>query len=274
MNILIVKSIFIPTESHLKVCTDSIINLFNKLNLIKVNNQIKYTVIIIGWCKKKEYKKNIKILIKNYNNFKIVYMLWVINYGKLKILNYCFDYAKLNNFNGMLYFDHDILFDLDKHYNFDEIFELSNNLKLGLISFNQLCDCRHQSTIYENTKIVKINNIKINIVYPNKKYISSIASGAFYISIDAIITLNQLPLISVYTCDDHIITTLLFKNGFTSVVLKDYYIIHPYDIHDTEMKYKEWKHKMIMNYINDKNNYNIDLYFNTIQDSINFWNSE
>lgn len=279
-NFLIVKSIFVPTDNYLKICVQSIINLFDYLYLSQIDKK-DLTIMIIGWCNNKKHKLYEEIfnkLLEKYD-YKIIFVPWKLNFGKIKILNYTFDYIRnhtIDMYCGMFYFDHDILFDLNLSSFITDVLKISSNQKIndktiGLFSYNQTHDCRHQTTIYENTIYLNVNhndNEKIVGVYPDQNLISSIASGAFYITYDAIVELDELPLISVYTMDDYILIDKLNKKQYLSVVLRDYSVIHPYDICDEDLSYKEWKYNMIINFINDNENN----YYKTLENSINFWN--
>lgn len=266
MKILLVKSVFCPNKEYLDITIKSLIktNIFIEF-IQKKYDYIEFDLLLIGWVNK--YKQLFDTAIKLNKLFfdDIYFDLWTINYGKYKMLNNTIDFVNDCdiNYKYILYLDHDVHFYMKNLNLFDSIKDLDkleiNEKKLGLVAFNQKEDCRHQLDIYENT----YQYLDLDLLWSNK--LGSIASGGFIISIDAFKLLKEFDLITVYGLDDYKLTEQLDKNGLLNVVIHNIYIIHP---NSHNVKYEDWKKNNIKKIINNK----ISSYYETIQDSINFWN--
>ena len=259
MKILFVKSIFCPNINFFNTCIKSIINMNIFVNLI---DDIECDILIIGWIK--NFKKRLKLIIKMIPlKFSNIYInIWNINYGKYYMLNRMLDYCKENNsYDLLIYLDHDIEFSFNK-FNIIRLalksYNYLDNENIGLVAFNQLEDVRHQKNIYENE--ININGVKY--IYPNN--FQSIACGAYYISYKIFSNLNRFEIKSVYGLDDYYLLKQLHEKGYNNIVIKNYFVIHPFNKIE---KYDKWKIKSICDLIEYKN---IN-YFKAIEDSNNLW---
>lgn len=256
-NIIFIKSLFCPNQTYLNITMKSIHNNINYFLQMRIDIKI----ILIGWILE-EYKEKIRVLIKG-TKFDIEFIPWNNNLGKITLYHRFNNLAK--NYKYILYSDHDILFDF-KHTNFDCVFAILDNLfnkhNFGLLSLNQMGDCRHQTTLIENENIY--DNIKI-LVSSNK---NDIGGGCFVIENIDLIKPNYN---HVYGFDE-IYLMSCFKDKKSGVLL-DYYVIHPQCKEDELFNYKDWKKKNVLKNLNtfDKQN-NLD-YIIQINESHKFWNT-
>jgi hypothetical protein len=272
LKILIVRSIFCPDLKHLRICASNLVNLFTKLRFQKPDNhKYAYTLYLCGWAKK-QYINDLKQAVdlsREDNIFKdIIFDLWALNYGKYKILNAVID--KCESYDKFFYSDHDIIF---KHRTSTLFTILDNvlnyevkNYKVGIVMLNQLEDVRHQCDIYENV----ISCDGVSYIFPNFGNLTSIASGCFYADCKVFKSLSTFSVDTVYGLDDYHIIKKLYDKLLIAVVVKDYFVVHPFD--DDE-KYSEWKIDNVKKAINklygsDKNGNN---YYLEIEKSMNLW---
>jgi hypothetical protein len=228
------------------------INLFYYL---KGENIIVQKIILIGYCKK-EFLKSVQQLIKT-NQYEIKFINFKINLGKYYIFNEIGN-MKLPKNTLIWYMDHDIY--PDKLYNnFQILKELINLHDIGIVAFNQKNDIRHQYNIYFNETF----KLSTHLVYPEEGDYGSIALGSFVISSNKIKILCELDKLSVYGMDDYYMNKLFSLKKLPTYVLKEYFIIHPFD---KNLNYKKWKLQTIQNLIENKLSYE-----QSIQSSINFW---
>lgn len=288
MKFIIIKSVFCPNESYMETTLKTITKLAFYIHLLNEsrNNDTKFIfdVLFIGWTN--NYSVNIDAAIEiQKKSFNVIHKLfWPINFGKYKIFNTIIDFINNNddNYDAIIYLDHDIYFDVMTHNNliifFDNI-SLFKTLKihgskLGLIAINQLCDIRHKRDIYENNYVVNTiaqyttnSSLHIDLVYPSQ--IGSIASGAFITFPHIIKSLDQFELFTIYGLDDYYIDEQLINKGFINVVAKDIYVVHPFDYND---RYTAWKKNQIIKLIDRLNGTGTYNYYSEIQSAINFWN--
>jgi hypothetical protein len=90
----------------------------------------------------------------------------------------------------------------------------------------------------------------------------SIAIGCFVIKSCAFSSLKKFNVIAVYGLDDYELCEQLSKNGYLNVVIKNCYVIHPFDDNPT---YSEWKKNNIIKLIDGKP---IN-YYQNIEESMN-----
>jgi hypothetical protein len=262
MKILLVKSIFCPTNEYLNVTIKSLI----KINIFihfMIQFDMEFDLLLIGWSHK--YKNILDCLLKliKFNFANIFTEYWAINYVKYKILNYMIDFTKKNNnYENVIYLDHDIYFDIIFMHNFNKIACLNdlliNNKNIGLAAFNQKEDVRHQPLIYENS----FNNDGLKIIWTDE--ISAIATGAFIISCSTLQKLDYFKLKTVYGLDDFLLCKQLKDRGLINIVLENCVVVHPYDVCINNEKYKQWKKNNIIKTINDNINY-----YTNIEESMN-----
>jgi len=257
MRILILKSVFCPTEHYLDVTLSSLYKLSIFVNLI---TDVEFDLLLVGWVH--NFRSYIDLSSKlckfAYNN--IYHELWTLNYGKYKILNYMIDFinSSSNEYDCVMFFDHDVYLDILSISKFKSIANLINNDKLGLIAFNQKGDVRHQIAIYENSDTIG----DLKIVWPNNDFIGPIATGGFILSKASLLKLDKFNLISVYGLDDHFLCKQLSNKKLLNIVINDIYITHPFDNNE---KYILWKKENIIKTANG----NIDNYFKNIEESMN-----
>lgn len=257
-KLLIVKSIFIPNNEYMNICFRSITNL-----LESIGNDTN--IIITGWCKLKKYESLVKKINDNIFKYKNVsYDIFFLNYGKYHLLNKLKEYIKDNEY--IMYLDHDILVTTKIFDSLNNISQLFTQKDMGILFFNQSGDSRHQITIYDN--IVTEKDIKL----ANSSLIGDIGSGAFIISKE-IVKMIELKNYPLYGIDDIYLCRLCRKNNKLYYVLKEYYVEHP--IINSNIKYEDWKKKMIIHAIKhynyEANNFIINDYNIDIQESNNLW---
>lgn len=273
MKILIIKSLFCPTAEYYRINVNSLMCVNNC-----INSAMSADLYLIGWVYL--YKNDLdSFILRNKMNFtKINKDTWPINFGKYKLYNRMIDIAKSYlSYDIIIYMDHDVYFDKKNHDELTELLCTINTLRyiniksrhLGMIAFNQTDDVRHRPDIYENS--IDYNGIKL--VYPN--CVGSIAGGAFLIFPETLSGMNYFDEITIYGLDDYYFDQQLIQKGYINVVLRDIYIIHPFDANNN---YKTWKHDHLLKLIQkmkicDAEKGNKSDYYREIQDSINFWTS-
>ena len=136
---LIVRSVFNPKYTDNRIFDINFKNILNLIYFIRDQNlKNKPDLLILGYSYNKEHT-NLFIKITqdiSYNKYfdKITTDIFSINRGKYVILNKIHDYLINNKYSGLLYSDHDILFD---HFIPDTSMMDSNLInKLDLISNN------------------------------------------------------------------------------------------------------------------------------------------
>jgi hypothetical protein len=277
---LIVRSVFNPKQTNKTIFNINFKNILNLINFIKFQNLInKPDLLLIGYSHDKEQTTLLTRIIqdKSYNNYfdKITVDFFNINKGKYVIMNKIHNYLQTNIYSGLLYSDHDIIFD---HFIPDTSMldnELLNKLDLtansiindkqiGYVALNHIGDIRHQPDIHTNNIILdEISNIKIT--YPDNNTFGSIASGCFYCLYDSFMKITPLTVISIYGLDDYNIIKKLVEYNYHPVVYLNYSVLHPKILDNNN--YQEWKQKTVLKLLNDPDyNYNTSLI-----DSINFW---
>lgn len=271
MRILIVKSIFAPNQKFYKDTIDSIIKLDTNLtialkkyyNLIStdsnLNSDITIELLFIGWINR--FSEELDAFIKVYPfSFNVNVKEYYLNYGKYYMFN---DLRKhITNEDILIYMDHDIIFpviDLRTMISAKNIFHHTDN-EIGLISFNQKEDCRHQNDIYSNQIVLD----SINLCYANS--VGSIACGCFCADAQIFKVLTDFPLLSIYGFDDIVLIQKFTEQKKKSMVFRDIYAIHPFN--DVKL-YNEWKKEIILDIIKDR----LPDYYKQIESSVNFFNS-
>lgn len=284
-TVLVIKSIFCPDLFNLNISIEGLKNIFNLIN--NVNSayiyKYKFGIVILGWCKKKEYKEQILVmtttLIKTMTiNTKIIEIdIWDHNYGKFRIMNKIIDLCKIYNFNYnyILYSDHDIIFPLNQKIFVKMIRYLKSNIvintkPLGLIAFSHKEDIRHQFDIYSN------NHIKYtNLIYPDSKNFTSIATGAYFSYVKIFALMKKFKLISVYGFDDYCLLKELDNMNYFATVHKNLNVIHSFQS-EQNIKYIEWKNLQILTaikYIKEEKYDEMEkLYLTNVIESENVWN--
>lgn len=240
MKIILIRSIFAPNDYHFKKSFEGILN---SIYYMKYTNSCS-KLIVIGYSIPK-YHKLFNKLAKN-KQFELI--LWSVNYGKYKIINYIHD----NILDNFIYCDHDILLDLKKIN-----FKLLKNNWIGYIAFQQVEDKRHQ--VLQNN--ITINNY--NLSYPEKGIKGSIANGSFFCFGGLLQKVGKLEEQSVYGLDDYYLYEKFININLQPVVLNDYVVTHPYS---NDYDYVEWKLNTVNSLIKKELTYD-----KSIELSSNFW---
>jgi hypothetical protein len=277
---LFVRSVYSPDYENFKITFKNIINTFQLIisQMSSISSSISSSkshhniqLLLIGYIPKKKWQLLLIQLINNYiDKINIHIEFFSINKGKYVMFNYIGELLtnhqniSFASYDGILYCDHDIIFDKMYEELFTKLHTLSkekiNDKPIGLIALNQMSDIRHQVNIYDN-KIV-LNGAKL--VYPDILTNGAIALGCFYCDANIFSMILPLEIISVYGLDDLIIINKIVANNYNPVVCLDYTVDHPMSINK---KYIEWKYNMVLNIIKKKISYN-----ESMQQSINFWN--
>lgn len=277
MKLLFIKSLFIPKNSFVDVNIDSItkfITYFKTVNKKFTNIFIK----IVGWIGEIDVveKNRFFCFIENQkkelvlSNISLSTDYWRLNYGKCYIFqnisstcfdnltddqksnhnsNYC-ESSSIDSFDYVLYADHDIspIDDILKDRFIVGSF-LKNDIKnthnvIGMMSFSQEPDNRHNETIF-------VNNIEFNgrkYYYHNDNI--RIATGCFIttpstLSILSKVTLsidNELEKDGVYGEEDIAIGELLNTNQIYNVV-SSLRVNHPFC---ADAQYNQWKERKLL----------------------------
>jgi hypothetical protein len=261
INILIVKSILCSEIYQYKRTLKSIFSLFDMIK----NTNYKYTVYIVGYIHIKFKSELTNLFALGNNNINVLVELWYINYGKTKILNNIKDIYLANPCNLIFYSDHDILFDNNIFLDLCNI--NINDSNYGILFINQKEDTRHQlGKYYNNTEINSYT-----VLHNNSVESGDFASGAFIINKNFINHINITP-INVYGYDEYYIIQQLNKSNYKYGLLKDIYVVHPYDNSPYIDLYKNWKTNNIKYIINLLlSNELTKSYSQMIQESHNFW---
>jgi hypothetical protein len=274
MKFLLVKSLFCPNQQYYETTVKSIVGINIFIKLLKSNLSVSIDVLYIGWINSHSdafdkylqlCEPEMKLLYSN-----IYKELWKINYGKYKIYNNMIDFVKLmkqtdNDYDFIIYLDHDIYLDFDQIDLFQSVSLLENyridSCRLGICALNHLEDIRHQTDIYTN----QYTACDFQLLRPSR--VGSIASGAFIIFPDILIELNGFDILTIYGLDDYQLDQKLITLGCINVVIGNMFAVHPFD---DNIQYSAWKKNHLLRLINgesQKNNYYLE-----IQESINFWN--
>lgn len=277
MKILVIKSLFCPTKHYLDVTIKSIVKTNIYFNLLNKKNchHISPDILFIGWINR--FETDFLSFIKNYQlMFQNIYQdFWYLNYGKYELINRVIDFSKkINDYDFILYMDHDVYLDFNSINLFINIKDLQkfiiDDKPLGLIAFNQTQDIRHQNDIYEN----KIMCNDLELVYPSKN--GAIASGSFLAHPDRFASMVYFNKLSIYGLDDYYLTERLLELNYINVVISNISIVHPFD---PNYQYSVWKKNHLLKLIDrccndcchkctNDSKYSIDL-----QENINFWNN-
>lgn len=263
MNILIIKSIFCPDKCNFEKTKSSLI----KLDRFLKTKGILYDLYIVGWIG--NYIDEIEdVLNTNICGYHRIYKeFWKMNYGKYMILNQIKNHLDKSpeNYDILLYFDHDVYIDSNCSNAIKHIRKLYRNKikgkRIGLIIFNQKEDIRHHPDIYKNTFVID----DIKICYSEHKNL--LATGGFAIDANIYKNIILLKLISVYGFDDYFLIKLIDDMKYENIMLQDTYIIHPFD---DNVLYSKWKQNIISEI---SKNFNQNLYYDTIENSIKFWST-
>jgi hypothetical protein len=264
---LIIKSIFCPDDTQFDLFVDSMVKIDVYLKMSKTEYIID--LLLIGYASVKQRNKIdtfIKLFNKThiYHSVQIIY--WSINYGKYHLINEIVK-MDLSNYQLLIYLDHDIYFLMEGYDimqpSFYQMFsQLLEKESIGLYLLNQLMDCRHQNSIYENYRMHQ----SYKLCWADDT--GSFATGSFITTPSILTNLHPLPLISVYGMDDIYLIRHYQNIGYQTVVIQNRYIIHPFD---KNYQYREWKYRLQKNIVDMLEKY-IDInYYQTIQDANNFW---
>lgn len=233
MNILIIKSLFIPNKKYLDINLNNLSDLNDKFGNF-------YDLFLIGWVD--SYQNELSKFISNKLIFRSVKIkIYDNNCGKYKIYNDIIDIAKQDNEHDYyIYFDHDIMLENNITHKIMPICKLLDNkidgTNIGLILFNQTGDIRHKIDIYDNNDIID----NISICWSSNIY--SMTCCAFITKKIYFAILSHLELISVYGFDDTSLIKGFSDMNLKTVITKDISIYHPFNY---DKKYNEWKNKII-----------------------------
>lgn len=253
-KILIIRTIFCPNSKYCDITIKNLVNLFESLKSVRGYDMI---VHICGWSN--GFKARINSIIDVYSSlYKINVEYWQVNYGKYKMLNEVV-LKNSEKYEYIFYSDHDIYFPngvvelLTAAVN---IFRRETNYKIGLVAPNYLGDNRHQGTVLNSNEL--FGELK-------KQYDMTSFGLGCYIAIAKYFGSEKLEYVSVYGLDDYYLSKRLFDNGYLCVVMENIYVEHPYD---DNKEYDEWKVNIVNKLITKKN-----IFGSSLEDSINFWNS-
>lgn len=264
---LICKTIFCPTDYNLTQFLKSLTHLHIYLELVG----LEPTILLVGWPgpHQKHIDLHLRVSPIGRRNLKIVY--WPINYGKYHLWNQFID-GTIRDLTGssddetIWYLDHDIFPDIQSTgiwANLESLFQLPN----GIVHFNQLEDCRHQNTIYQNREG--------ELVWTNLP--DACGSGSFLIKMNIFQSLDSLPKMAVYGLDDYYLALAVMQKGYRQVVMERVFVIHPFA---NEGAYQEWKYQTTLKVMEiirrgDGELPEIDHHYQmSIEDSVNFWSRQ
>jgi len=229
MNIIIIQSIFIFDIIQEKRWIDSLISLDNFLE----NNNIEIELYIIGY--NNISKENILVNFKHIKKYIKLLLFTDKNYGKSYNVNYILNTINENQ-DFLFYMDGDII--LLKYENlFDKLIDISKH-NFGIIALNQQQDCRHNPMIYLHQ--IQIENI--TLLHSDSEY--GIAGGVYFMKFE-LAKKYRLKEVGIYGPDDTLLIKELRKDGYVSVVVKDIYVIHPFENNEN---YKKNKNEIISQY--------------------------
>lgn len=215
-NVLLIKSVFIPSIEYIDINIKSIIAFESYLEL-------KYKIKLIGWVcadaidKFTQFTKNKDIELELLDS----------NKGKAFVLNkMASDLLDVNAIDIVMYADHDIS-------PIDDILKSIHllNKNIGLVSFDQEPDNRHNPSIYSSNKEYYVGSN------------SDVATGCFIMRSNNFKLLSSLEFSNIYGDEDIQIAKILENNNLISIVSR-YKVFHPFDIDDC---YAKWKRNAVFN---------------------------
>jgi hypothetical protein len=268
MKFILVKSIFCPTIEHFNTTVKSLVKINIFFDLIKKKHpdlDMRWDIYFVGWVD--GFADDFESFLALYSALSAhnVYQdIWSINYGKYKIFNSMLEFVRVNNnYDFIIYLDHDIYFDFRSIDLFTKIpcrvFQV-NGQEPGIVAFNQAQDTRHQPDIYENQAECDPG---FRVIWPS--WIGSIAGGGFVIYPDTMLKMENFETPTIYGLDDYWLVKKLNDLNFLSVVALDLWVIHPFQRFDS---YGLWKKNHLLGLIAGKKSN----YWQEVQESINFWN--
>ena len=224
MNILIIKTIFAKDKNFIDVNITSIKSFLNYIS----DNKNKITFKLFGWIYNNEDN-----FLKELN---VCYELFNENYGKMYLLKNIKKYiSNYEDYDFILYADHDIsIIDTNILENI-EINNIVNNKKIIMCSFNQEPNNRHSQIVYSNEIIINKNK------YYYHENNSFIATGCFIVKPYFFKYLENIIITQNYGTEDIYIGKIINDNNFISL-LSEKKVYHPFDINK---EYEEWKIKQI-----------------------------
>ncbi|VBB18582.1 hypothetical protein YASMINEVIRUS_1045 [Yasminevirus sp. GU-2018] len=278
MLVLVIKTILAFNESFIKTNIDSLNSLLRMTRTVS-NQKISFDVRLVGWIDPKqkqafseEYSQTVLLHSNDCDigtKCNIECDVLSENHGKLYAINKIVSKLNVDNYDKIIYADHDIVFDdssveyLKRHL-CDTVFDRKiEGRTLKFISFRQRQDERHNPIIY--TKTITLNNKSHNepdacacTVSHNATFYNysddnvHVATGCFITDSYGIKIVSQLSIKTenieqnvkqnVYGDEDVLIGERLNQLSLVHVVLRDYYVVHPFDI---DVSYSVWKRNMI-----------------------------
>ncbi len=237
-NTVYIQPVFVPNQEMFE---KNITSIQSFIKCCETNN-IKVDCIFGGWGKEEYIEKIVKELSSNFKQINILnFIKFDKNYGKAVIVNHlykCITNTSKKEYTYILTADSDIIFKADEHNFIERLencvsgIEQSRKMPFGMMSLNQLEDCRHLKQVFDNQ--ISINNEVY--MYPN--IIGGIAGGCLFISKRAWDKVGGYRVMGVYSGDDGYLLYDLSVNGFSCGVMKSINIVHPIDNDD---EYNKWK---------------------------------
>lgn len=270
MKLMFVKSLFIPKHSFIDINIESIDAFIKYFRTI--NNKFSVIIInVIGWISEiddadilRKYIDKMKIdLIQT--NISLNLKLWESNYGKCHIFQnitslYCLSKNTygIEDFDYVLYADHDIspIDDIltDRFIVGSFIGDETEHIEIGMLSFCQEPDNRHNETIFRNS--IKFNEKTYYYHHDNIR----VATGCFITTPKILLLLSSVVLSTdkkhkdndifdgVYGEEDIAIGEILNVNKFYNIV-SSLRVNHPFC---TDSSYNKWKEERLFKCALDK----------------------
>jgi len=242
MKLLLIKSIFIPTDQMVDINIQTL-ELFIKYLQGKSHLFTEISIKLIGWIgnidknNREKYMNHIENQQTHNQQISIHSEIWGENKGKAYLFqNIRTIYPSYRKYNFIIYADHDIS-------PIDDIISqrtiLDNYLggkQVVMVSFKQQPDDRHNQTVFINS--IKINGSRYYHTNDNRR----IATGCFITTPQTFNILSEVVSTNIYGDEDIQIGNILNNRGVCNIV-SELKVNHPYD---NDMRYAEWKKEQIL----------------------------
>lgn len=243
-KIIIIQSIFIYDLNQEERWKSSLVslNIFLEKNEhttseTQILSEYDIEIYIIGYAQR-ELNKNIVDSFENIKKYLKLLLFIDKNYGKSYNVNKILDNQDIKG-DFLFYLDGDIILP-ENEGGFKRLIKIYNSKPLsisnyGIIALNQKEDCRHNPLIY----LRQFNIVGEELLYSDSEY--GIAGGVYFMNYN-LAKQYRLQDVGIYGPDDTLLIKTLRDSGYISVVVKSFWVTHPYE---KDKNYKKNKIEII-----------------------------